>query len=405
MIGTGMPFPSADIPVLHLQPQPLAVGIGCKRGTAAEEIQTALRQTLERHDLAPNRIRILASIALKEDEPGLLETARSEGWQTRFFSAGELERIAVPHPSPLVLEKTGSPSVAEAAALAAGDGRLLVAKEKVGAVTLAIATLTEAPDDKKNALLQVVGIGPGTLEGMTRQALEAIRNAKIIIGYQAYCDRIAALLPGKTVLSSGMREEIERCDQALDLAGEGRSVALICSGDAGVYGMAGLLFERIEARGLDFGQVHVIPGVTAASLAAAAVGAPLMNDFAVISLSDLLTDRATILRRLQHAAASGMACALYNPRSEKRRKLIQTALDLFIEERGKNTPGAIVSHAGRTEETLWTGRIADMPVEKIHMSSMVLIGGENCRLIGNRLVEPRGYAKKSGFLEGEGEEG
>jgi precorrin-3B methylase len=100
-----------------------------------------------------------------------------------------------------------------------------------------------------------------------------------------------------------------------------------------------------------------------------------------------------------------MACALYNPRSEKRRKLIQTALDLFIEERGKNTPGAIVSHAGRTEETLWTGRIADMPVEKIHMSSMVLIGGENCRLIGNRLVEPRGYAKKSGFLEGEGEEG
>ena len=399
LIGNALPTQTPDIPILHLRPLSLAVGIGCKRGTTARDILNAINRNLERNGLDANQIQILASIELKTDENGLLEAAKAHGWQTRFFTTEELDRVPVPTPSLFVKRTTGSSSVAEAAALAAGQGRLLIAKQKEGPVTVAVATLAlHSGMDIRNARLQVVGIGPGTLEGMTREALEAIRQADVIIGYKSYCEQIAPLLSGKTVFSSGMRKEITRCDQALDMAMQGHSVALICSGDAGIYGMAGLVFERIDARGLDFHDVRVVPGVTAASLAASAVGAPLMNDFAVISLSDLLTDHETILRRLEHVARSGMACALYNPRSKKRRDLIQTALDFFSRERGENTVSAIVSHAGRQEETIWTGNIAQLPVEKIGMSSVVLLGGENSRFIGKWLVEPRGYANKKEFF-------
>lgn len=398
LIGSALPATIPDIPILHLRPLPLAVGIGCKRGTLSKDILKAINRNLERFALAAERIQILASIELKADENGLLEAAGAQGWQTRFFSAEELEGMAVPSPSSFVRSVTGSASVAEAAALAAGQGRLLIPKQIEGSVTVAVATLKNSLDThSKNAALQVVGIGPGTIEGMTRQALEAIQNAQVIVGYKSYCDQVADLVHDKRVLSSGMREEITRCDQALDLAMEGHSVALICSGDAGIYGMAGLVFERIEARKLDFDAVGVIPGVTAASLAASALGAPLMNDFAVISLSDLLTGQKTILRRLEHIARSGMSCALYNPRSNKRRDLIVTAIECFRKERGVNTASAIVSHAGRPEETVWTGPLAEMPVEEINMSSIVLIGGEKTRLMGKWMVEPRGYAIKEDF--------
>ncbi len=401
VLSPSTPVKISALPVLYLRPLPLTVGIGCKRGTPAEEILAAIDQTLKTHELDRERVNVLASIELKKDESGLLEAAAARDWQTVFYGAKELEDIPVPTPSPFVRNTTGSPSVAEAAAIASSDGRLLVPKQKQGSVTVAVATLT-APscggkERKATGSLQVVGIGPGTLEGMTRQAFDAIRCADIIVGYTAYCEQIAPLIPGKKLITSGMREEIPRCDRALDLALAGHSVALVCSGDAGVYGMAGLLFERIEARSLDFNAVRVIPGVTAASLAASAVGAPLMNDFAVLSLSDLLTERETILRRLEHIARSGMACALYNPRSKSRQDLIITALDCFRRERGNDTIAAIVTHAGRDGESVWTGSLADLPIEKINMSSVVLIGGEEARLIGRWMVEPRGYKKKAAF--------
>ena len=391
-------------PLLHLRPLPLAVGVGCRRDTPAEKILAAIDRTLANCHLEKERVACLASIDLKADENGLLQAAAARDWPLRFFSAAELMGLPVAAPSPFVEKTTGSPSVAEAAALAAGRGRLLTTKQIEGPVTVAVGTVARLPDAAgQTGRLRVVGIGSGTRDGMTRQAVTAIRDAEIIVGYRPYCAMIAALTGGKKVVASGMREEISRCDKALDLAMAGHSVALVCSGDAGIYGMAGLVFERIEARRLNFSEVRVIPGVTAAGLAAAAVGAPLMNDFAVLSLSDLLTAKEKILRRLKHVARSGMACALYNPRSRKRHDLIVSACDLFRQERGEDTPAAVVTDAGRRGETVWTGRLAELPVEEIGMSSVVLIGGAEARLVGKWLVEPRGYGVKTDFFP-DGEE-
>lgn len=401
VFGSVCPLKRFDVPVLHLSPQPLALGIGCKRGTTAKTILDAIDRTLENHGLDGERIKCLASIDLKKDESGLIEAAAARNWRILFFDSARLKSIPVPNPSFFVNRTTDSPSVAEAAALASGGGRLLLPKQKLGLVTLAIATLAEGSGAVETQAgrghLQVVGIGPGTLEGMTRQAFDAIQDAEIVVGYTAYCDQIASLISGKRIFSSGMGQEIPRCDTALDWAMKGHPVVLICSGDAGIYGMAGLVFERIEARRLNFSAVRIVPGVTSASLAAAAVGAPLMNDFAVLSLSDLLTDRETILYRLQHVARSGMACALYNPRSNKRRELITIARDCFCQERGGDTLAAIVTDAGRDGEAAWSGKLADLPIETITMSSVVLVGGEKAHLIGKWLVESRGYQKKRGF--------
>ncbi len=395
--GTGKP----GLPLLRLRPLPLVVGVGCRRGTPAAEILAAVDQVLADHGLEPERVTTLSSIDLKADEPGLHEAAAAHSWQTAFFPAGELTQEPVPTPSDFVRSVTGSPSVAEAAALAAGKGRLLVPKQIRGPVTLAVACLQPSPGVRAGRLA-VVGIGAGTLEGMTRQAVEALRTAEVVVGYRDYCERIAPLTAGKRVVASGMGEEIGRCDTALDLAMAGRVVALVCSGDAGIYGMAGLVFERIEARRLAFDAVRVVPGVTAASLAAAAAGAPLMNDFAVLSLSDLLTDRAVVLRRVEGIARSGLACVLYNPASHRRRDLLDLAVACFLRERGDRTLAALVTDAGRSGEAVRIARLADLPLDEVSMSSVLIIAGAGARCIGKWLVEPRGYATKAGFRPGDG---
>lgn len=240
--------------------------------------------------------------------------------------------------------------------------------------------------------LYVVGIGPGDLDHMTFQANEALDTADAVVGYKTYLDLVNPLIAGKEIISSGMMKEVERCREALDLAAAGKTVALVSSGDAGIYGMAGLALE-LAAEMASPPEIVVVPGVSAVQAAAAVLGAPLMHDFAVISLSDLLTPWDLIERRLVAAATADFVVALYNPRSKGRVHQIEAARNILIAARPEDTPVGIVRNAMREgEERIVTslGRMLDYPID---MFSLVIVGNSSTFVDpAGRMVTPRGYA-------------
>ncbi|UPU36663.1 cobyric acid synthase [Geomonas paludis] len=244
--------------------------------------------------------------------------------------------------------------------------------------------------------LYVVGIGPGGLNHMTIEARQAIEDADVIVGYQAYLDFIQPLLSGKILYSSGMMREVERCSQALTIAASGRTVALVSSGDAGIYGMAGLALELADEPDAPEGvEVVVIPGVSAVQAAASVLGAPLMHDFAVISLSDLLTPLDKIRQRLRAAAEADFVVALYNPRSKGRTTQIEEAAAILIAARGPQVPVGIVRNACRDGEERIITTLGEMLNHPIDMFSIVIIGNASTRLCKDgRIVTPRGYATR-----------
>jgi precorrin-3B C17-methyltransferase len=230
---------------------------------------------------------------------------------------------------------------------------------------------------------------------MTFAAAESLRRADIIIGYQGYVAQIGRRLRGKRVIAREIGLEVERAAEAIDLACQGHRVALISGGDAGVYGMAAPLFETLEARGWRPGQppeVRVVPGVTAAQAAAAALGAPLMHDFATISLSDLLTPWAVIERRLEAAARADFVLALYNPASTKRTTQLARALSIVGASRSGETPVAFVRGVGRGGETIEITTLADADASHADMRTIVIIGSSSTRRVGDLLLTPRGYS-------------
>jgi cobalt-precorrin 5A hydrolase/precorrin-3B C17-methyltransferase len=385
---------ASGVALLRLARRPLALGIGCNRGTSVEDIEQAAREALAAAGMDLAQVRGVASVDLKQDEAGLLAFAARHGWTPVFHAAAALSAVPVPTPSAAVEEATGTPSVAEAAALLLGGGRLLAPKRKHGNVTVAVATW----ERRETGKVVAVGIGPGTPAGITGGAREAIRSADLIVGYKPYCEQVAWLTAGKRVQDSGMRDEVARCTAALEAAEAGQAVAVLSSGDAGVYGMAGLLLELRAGRRSRV-EVEVVPGVTAASQAAAALGAPLMNDFVVISLSDLMTPRETIVARLRAVAATGLTCVLYNPRSMRRRELFEQALGIFADVRGGDVPAALVRHAGRTGESRWVGSLKALPVARVDMFTVVFIGGEGAEIQDGRLLTRRGYATRGGADE------
>ena len=246
---------------------------------------------------------------------------------------------------------------------------------------------------KKIGKLFVVGIGPGGEEHLTPAAARALEKADTVVGYQTYLDLVQPLLVGKDVISSGMRQEIDRCRQALELASSGKIVALVSGGDAGVYGMAGLVLELV---GADGPEVEIVPAVSAVQAAAARLGAPLMHDFAVISLSDLLTPWPLIRQRLEAAASADFVIALYNPRSKGRPDHLDAARDIILRHRSTQTPVGIVRHATRQEETITVGTLSDFSVAEIDMFSLVIIGNSQTMIdkVG-RMITPRGYENKA----------
>jgi precorrin-3B C17-methyltransferase len=236
----------------------------------------------------------------------------------------------------------------------------------------------------------VVGIGPGHPLDRTRRAEQVIAQCDVIVGYGHYLDNIKDLTVGKELISSGMTKEKERCLAALRRAEEGHPVALISSGDPGIYGMAGLAIEMAAAEGIKV-PIKIIAGVTSASSAAAALGAPLMLDFACISLSDLLVKWDAIVKRLESVAAADLVVALYNPRSRKRTAQLEEAAEIFRKYRAGTTPVGICTSAGTDEEDVILTDLDHFLDCVISMRSIVLVGNSSSRITDGFFITPRGY--------------
>ena len=388
----------SDFPKVQWHPRVLWLGIGCERNTSRELIEQAIDETCQTYHLASEAIAGIASIDLKADEKGIIEVCQRRNLIFKIFTAEQLNKVEVPTPSEVVKQEVGTPSVAEAAAVLAGQN-LLVAKQIFksndgsGAVTVAIAQ-AEREYIGHTGKLYLVGIGPGNLNQITPAAKTAIIEADVVIGYKLYIDLIKSLKRlGQIVEASPITQEQQRAQRAIELAQWGLTVAVVSSGDCGIYGMAGLVLEELQATGWNGKepQVQVFPGISALQSAASKVGAPLMHDFCAISLSDLLTPWEMIQKRL-HAAASGdFITALYNPRSQTRTQQIVTAQEIFAQHRQPDTPVAIVHGAYREDEQVILTTVEKMLEQPIDMLTTVIIGNTTTRNHAEWMITPRGY--------------
>jgi cobalt-precorrin 5A hydrolase / precorrin-3B C17-methyltransferase len=395
---------------LVLHPPVLALGVGCERGCRIEELAALVQASLAEAGLAPQALAAIVSIDVKLDEAAVHELARRLGVPARFFSAAELlaqtGRLATP--SAAVFRETGCWGVAEGAALAAvgADGELVVAKRKSARATCAIARaaspLDAAAIGRARGSLAVIGIGPGDAAWRTAEADAALSAAGDVVGYRLYLDLLGPAIAGKARHDGALGAEEARARAALDLATAGRKVALVSSGDAGIYGLAALVFELLdrgdhpEWRRID---LAIVPGVSALQAAAARLGAPLGHDFCAVSLSDLLTPWPMIERRLHAAAEADFVLALYNPRSERRQDQLAAARDILLRHRPAETPVALARNLGRAGESLRITTLAALDPAAADMLTLVLIGSSTTRLIPGtppRLYTPRGYAAKRG---------
>lgn len=235
--------------------------------------------------------------------------------------------------------------------------------------------------------LFLVGLGPGDPQGMTEAARAALEQAEVLCGYTVYLDLVKEQFPEKETYTTPMTRELERCQWAVNRAAQGKIVAMLCSGDAGVYGMAGPVLELAEGKNVE---IEVVPGVTAAISGAAVLGAPLMHDFCVISLSDLLTPWETIARRLRCAAAGDFSIVLYNPRSKKRPEHLRRACQILLEEKSPDTVCGWVRNIGRAGQTHGVVTLGELGRMELDMFTTVFIGASSTKVIDGRMVTPRG---------------
>jgi cobalt-precorrin 5A hydrolase/precorrin-3B C17-methyltransferase len=372
-----------------LRPASLVVGVGSSSGAdpagIAELVATALRDA----ELAPQSVGLIASVDLKAREPGIVALAANLGVELRTFPAEGLAQVVVPNPSPVVDAAVGTPSVAEAAALAAAgpSATLVVPKQRSAEATVAIARRA-GPEGH----LAVVGLGPGDPAWRTPAAAAAVGGAQVVIGYGPYVDLAADLTgPQHELVRSPIGAESDRCAEALDRAARGQRVALVCSGDPGVYAMASLACELAPAHGSP--PMTVVPGVTAALAGAALLGAPLGHDHAAVSLSDLLTPWPVIEKRLVAVAEGDMAVSFYNPRSGRRVWQLDRALDILADHRPPSCPLAVLTDVGRPGQRILRSTLEarEKLVPCVDMLSLVVVGSSTTRWIGSRMVTPRGY--------------
>ncbi len=395
--------------VLH--PATLAVGVGCERGASADEVTKLVHDTLAGAGLAFKSIACIVSLDLKSDEPAVHAAAAELGVPARFFDAAALEaetpRLA--NLSDIVFAEVGCHGVSEGAALAAAgaDSELIVEKHKSARATCAVAR-SSAIIDPANAgrargRLTLVGIGPGDAAMRTPEADAAVAAAGDLIGYSLYLDLLGPAAAGKRRHDFELGEEEARVRAALDLAAEGRDVALICSGDAGIYAMASPTYELIDREyetrpdwtRLD---ITVVPGVSALQTAAARAGAPLGHDFCAISLSDLLTPWEVIRTRVEAAAGGDFVIAFYNPVSKRRTTQLAEARDILLTHRPAETPVMLARNLGRPSEGLRHTTLGALDPADVDMLTVVLVGSTTTRRIdhggGAWIYTPRGYAKK-----------
>ena len=398
---------------LVYHPQQFTLGLGCARNADPAVMWAHVTETLQANDIAAGAIACVASIDLKADEPAIIQAAKRLGVPLRVFTADELnaETARLANPSDVVMAEVGTHGVSEGAALAAAgnEARLHVEKTKTATTTCALAK-APAPitqlRGRARGRLSIVGIGPGQATWRTPEVSKLIADAEELVGYGLYIDLLGPLAAGKTRSDFPLGGEEARCRYALEQAAKGKNVALVCSGDAGIYAMGALVFELLDRAPDHEGvsdaarRVEVVcsPGVSALQGAAARAGAPLGHDFCTISLSDLLTPRDDIIRRLHAAAEGDFVIAFYNPVSKTRRTLLAEARDILLQHRPADTPVMLATNLGRPTEHVRYRALKDLEVDEVDMLTVVLIGSSNTRLAhlgeGPRMFTPRGYARK-----------
>lgn len=399
---------------LVYHPQRLALGVGCERDCDTDELIELVTNTLQTNNLAPEAIALVTSLDLKADELAVNALSTHFGVPARFFTADELNKQSprLRNPSDIVLQEVGCPGVSEGAALACvgEDGALIVEKTKSARATCAVALaptpIIASKQGRARGHLSVVGIGPGGEPWRSAEAVTLLRSATDWVGYGLYLDLVSDLNDNTHEHRFDLGQEEARARHALELAGEGRNVALVCSGDAGIYAMASLVFELLDtgSSGAPITDaasrisITVAPGISALQAAAAKAGAPLGHDFCAISLSDLLTPWEAIEKRLHAAADGDFVVAFYNPKSRRRTDQLGHAIAILSSQRPDDTPVIIAASLGRPEECITTTSLGEFDPELVDMLSIVIVGSSTTRRISKtkpeRIYTPRGYEAK-----------
>ena len=393
--------PRCDGAPCRWHPATLWIGIGCERLSSLALIQRAVDRSLQSAGLAREAVAGISSIEAKSDEPALRQFCEHRRWPLRLFSAPALADVAVPTPSEVVKAEMGTASVAEASALlASGDGAQLLRTKRIfhaegseqGAVTVAIAEAAH-PLAPSRGELHLVGSGPGSLQLLTADARTALSHCVLWVGYGLYLDLLEPLRRcDQARLDGQLTRERDRCMQALDLARQGARVALISSGDCGIYGMAGLALELwMDLPETERPRFQVHPGLSALQLAAARAGAPLMHDFCTISLSDRLTPWDVIERRIEAAASGDFVVAIYNPRSRERDWQLTRAQEILLRVRPETTPVVMARQLGRNDEQVSVQSLGNLRPDDVDMLTVLVIGNSSSRVQDGRMVTPRGY--------------
>lgn len=401
--------------VLQLVPRCIIVGIGCRKGISAQKVEHAVTDCLARHGIISDAVCAVTSIDIKRQEQAIVTFCERRGVPFVTYSADELREVEGAYTgSAFVEDVTGVDNVCERSAAAYDSEAVFIRRKMVyDGVTIALMQTTDSgvymPPFKElpavNAdsgtgtagerkLLYVIGLGPGDYERLTFEARAALEACEVIAGYQVYVELIHAYYPNKEYIVSGMRQEKERCERALESANAGKVTAVICSGDAGVYGMAGLVLEL----GSSYPDVEVVvvSGVTAALSGGAVLGAPLGHDFVVCSLSDLLTPWEQIESRLRAASSADFAICLYNPASRNRRDYLRRACEIIMEHQSGDTVCGYVQNIGREGQRAEIMHLSELKETEVDMFTTVFIGNSRTAQIGAHMVTPRGYRTECG---------
>lgn len=401
---------------LVYRPKTLVLGLGASRGAHPGEAIELAERVISESGMARDSVALVASIDVKADERAIHAVAEHFGVPARFFAADRLEAEAsrLASPSEAVFAEVGCHGVAEGAALAAAGagGALIVPKMKRREVTAALGRAPLPVDveatGRARGRLFVVGIGPGAEVWRSPEVSRMVGQATDLVGYSLYLDLLGVLAEGKRRHDYDLGKEEARVRDAMELAGKGRTVALVCSGDAGIYAMATLVFELIDKAGGADGitdaarriEIAVSPGISALQAAAARAGAPLGHDFCTISLSDLLTPWEDIRRRVEAAARGDFVIAFYNPVSRRRRTQLAYARDRLLQDRPADTPVVLASNLGREGESVRVVPLGQLSVDDVDMLTVVIVGSSQTRTVGTGdgrrwVYTPRGYAGKA----------
>ncbi len=398
---------------LMFHPKRHVIGIGCERDTPSAEVIDLVEKVLSENAIPKTCIAGIASIDLKADEVAIHAAAKYLNVPVWFYSAAVLEEETprLVHPSDVVFTEVGCHGVSEGAALASvgKDGELIIPKVKSKRATVAIARSQEIVEmnelGRKRGRLFVVGIGPGQNAWRSPEVSRMVQEASDLVGYSLYLDIISEISEGKIRHDFDLGKEEDRVRHAMELAGEGKDVALVCSGDAGIYAMATLVFELLADGGLSDAAsriaIEVSPGISALQAAAARAGAPLGHDFCTISLSDLLTPWEAIQMRVKAAAEGDFVIAFYNPVSKRRRTQLEYAKGVLLEHRPDNTPVILATNLGREGELVRVVPLAGLDINEVDMLTVVIVGSSETTTVDTGdgktwVYTPRGYSAKEG---------